>query len=240
MASRAFLGGLALAGVVALSVDSAAAADLPLAPAPAPQAPVVYLPASPVYNWTGFYVGAHAGGGFANSSWSDPFTGLNNNFSSGAGFLGGGQIGANYQLNMLVLGVEGDFSWTGLKGSGTDSIGDAINTNTNWTSTVTGRIGAAFDRILVYGKGGVAFAQDQSSFTDASANSATSSLMRTGWTAGAGIEYGITKNWSAKIEYDYLAFGSQPLNFTTATPTSYTSNASLNVQELKAGVNFRF
>ena len=92
----------------------------------------------------------------ANSSWSDPITGASNNNFNNCGFLGGAQVGANVQFNRLVVGLEGDFSWTGLKGSGTDSIGDAINTNTQWTSTVTGRIGAAFDRLLVYGKGGLA------------------------------------------------------------------------------------
>jgi outer membrane immunogenic protein len=101
---------------------------------------------------------------------------------------------------MLVVGVEGDFSWTGLRGSGTDSIGDTINTKLDWTSTVTGRAGVAFDRLLVYGKGGVAFARDQSTFTDTLANSSSNSLTRTGWTAGAGLEYGLTKNWSAKVE----------------------------------------
>ena len=110
----------------------------------------------------------------------------------------------------------------------------------NWTSTVTGRIGAAFDRFLIYGKGGVAFAQDQSSFTDTFANGASTTFMRTGWTAGAGLEYGITRNWSAKIEYDYLNFGPQTLNFTTPTTPLYSSNANLNIQEVKAGINFRF
>jgi outer membrane immunogenic protein len=65
-----------------------------------------------------------------------------------------------------VVGLEGDFSWTGLKGSGTDSIGDTIAAKTDWTSTVTGRVGAAFDRLLVYGKGGLAIARDRSSLTD--------------------------------------------------------------------------
>ncbi len=239
MTLRAFVGGLALTASTALSICSAVAADLPLAPSAPLTAPVAYAPEA-IYNWSGFYIGGHVGGGFANSSWSDPFTGANNTFNSGAGFLGGGQVGANLQLNRLVLGVDGDFSWTGLKGSGTDSIGDAINTNTNWTSTVTGRVGAAFDRLLIYGKGGVAFAQDRSSFTDLFANSGSTTFLRTGWTAGAGIEYGLSKNWSVKIEYDYLGFGSQPLNFTTPATPLYTSNASLNVQEIKAGLNFRF
>jgi outer membrane immunogenic protein len=146
-----------------------AAADLPIAKASAPVAPVSYAPAA-IYSWTGFYIGGQAGAGFGRSSWSDPFTGANNAFNSGPSFLGGGQIGANYQVNVLVLGVEGDFNWTGLRGSGTDSIGNAINTNTNWTSTVTGRVGAAFDRPLIYGKGGVAFARDQRGFTDLAGN----------------------------------------------------------------------
>jgi outer membrane immunogenic protein len=239
MTLRVFAGSIALAAGTAVGVCSAIAADLSPAPTAAPVAPVAYAPAA-IYSWTGFFIGGHAGAGFSNSSWTDPFTGGNNTFNSGAGFLGGGQIGVNYQLNMLVLGVEGDFSWTGLKGNGTDSIGETINTNTNWTSTVTGRVGAAFDRLLVYGKGGLALAQDQSSLTDLGGNSASTTFMRTGWTVGAGLEYGISKNWSAKIEYDYLNFGSQTLNFSTPLQPAYSSNASLNVQEIKAGVNFRF
>ena len=242
MTLRAFVGGAAFAaGTVALGC-AAMAADLPPpVVTKAPVAPVAYAPEA-IYSWTGFYIGANAGGGFLGSTWSDPLTGANNRFNSGVGFLGGGQIGANYQVNRLVLGVEGDFDWTGLgpNASSTDSIGNAINTKTNFTSTMTGRVGAAFDRLLVYGKGGVAFAQDNSGFTDLAGNSASTTFLRTGWTAGAGIEYGITKNLSAKVEYDYLAFGSQPLNFTTATTPLYTSNASLNVQEVKAGINFRF
>lgn len=241
MTLRALVGGVAFAAGTAVSICSAAAADLPPPPrVPAPVAPVVYAPPA-VYNWSGFYIGGNAGGGFANSSWSDPLTGANNNFSS-SGFLGGGQAGFNAQFNALVLGVEGDFTWTGLglKGSGIDAAGNTINTDVNWTSTVTGRIGAAFDRLLVYGKGGIAFAQDQSTFTDTFANSANTTLLRTGWTAGAGLEYGLTRNLSARIEYDYLGFGSQGLNFSTPTTPTYTSNASLGVQEVKAGLNLRF
>jgi outer membrane immunogenic protein len=232
MTSRFLLCGAALAA----ATFSAQAADLPR-PAPAPQVPAAYAPT--LYNWTGFYIGGHAGGGFANSSWNDPFVGADNTFNSN-GFLGGGQVGANVQFNALVLGVEGDFSWTGLKGSGTDSLGNTLNTNVDWTSTVTGRIGAAFNQVLVYGKGGIAFARDQSSLTDLAANTSTSTLTRTGWTAGAGVEVGLTPNWSAKVEYDYLGFGSQALNFNTPTLGAVTTNSTLNVQEVKAGLNFRF
>src|ERR1700728_4039284 len=234
MRGHAFVAGFVFAATGALSICSAAAADLPPASSPAP---VAYAP--PVYNCTGFYVGGHVGGGFAGASWSDPFSGGSNSFNS-SGFLGGAQVGANAQFNALVVGLERDFRWLGLKGNGTDSVGDLLSSRLNWTSTVTGRVGAAFDRLLVYGKGGVAFADDQSGFTDMFANSASINSTRIGWTAGAGLEYALNKNWSLRLEYDYLGFGSRNLTFTTPTTPSYSSNAVLNVQEVKAGVDFHF
>jgi outer membrane immunogenic protein len=234
MNSRVFVGGISLAAGTVICVFAARAADLPLARAPAAVAPVAYAP--PVYNWSGFYVGGNLGAGFADSSWSDPFTGAHNTFSK-SGFIGGGQVGANWQINALVLGIEGDFDWTGLKASGHDSASNTINTDTQWTSTVTGRVGAAFDRLLIYGKGGVAFAHDNDS-VNIVGSTASASLTRTGWTAGAGLEYAFAPNWTAKIEYDYLGFGSETLNLPTVP--AYSSNASLNVQEVKAGINFKF
>ncbi len=236
MTLRAFVGGLALASGIAFS---AAAADLPPGPPPPPpMAPIAYAP--PVYNWTGIYFGGHLDAGNAGSSWSDSITDTGTGNFSSWGFLGGAQVGGNIQFNRLVLGVEGDFSWTSIKNKGTDPGGNALSTNVPWTSTVTGRVGAAFDRLLLYGKGGLALAQDQSSITDTLGFSSSTSLMRTGWTAGAGLEYALDRNWSAKLEYDYLGFGSQALNFNTPALGSVTSNATLNVQEVKAGINFRF
>ena len=235
MKLRAFVGGITVAAGTVACVYSAKAADLPIRPAPAPVAPVAYAP--PVYNWSGFYVGGHVGGGFEDSKWGDPFDSAVSDTFNGGGFLGGAQIGANAQFNWLVVGLEGDFSWTSLiKGSGTDSAGDAITTSPQWTSTVTGRIGAAFDRLLVYGKGGVAFADDKSTFTPVGGPTYTDTFTRTGWTAGAGLEYALSENWTARVEYDYLGFGSKQLNFTPLV----TSNADLNVQEVKAGFDYKF
>ncbi|MGC1780115.1 MAG: outer membrane protein [Xanthobacteraceae bacterium] len=233
MKLRAFVGGFTLAAGTVVCVCSAQAADLPMRPAPAPVAPVAYAP--PVYNWSGFYIGGHIGGGFENSSWTDPFGGANNTFNN-SGFLGGAQIGVNTQFNWLVVGLEGDFSWTSdIKGSGTDSIGDAITTSPQWTSTVTGRVGAAFDRLLVYGKGGVAIAEDESTFTPVGGAALTDDMTRVGWTAGAGLEYALTNNWALRAEYDYLGFGSKQLNF-----GAISTNANLNVQEVKAGFDYKF
>ena len=237
MTSRAFVGGLVLAAGTAFSVCSAAAADLPPGPPPPPPvAPIAYAP--PVFNWTGIYFGGHVGGGYAGSSWSDPLMAAGSDSFSSWGFLGGAQVGGNIQFNRLVLGVEGDFSWTSIKNKGTDSVGDALNTSVPWTSTVTGRVGAAFDRLLLYGKGGVAFAEDNSSITNLAGSSSSTNLMRTGWTVGTGLEYALDRNWSAKIEYDYLGFGSKALDF--GAPLAVTSSSTLNVQEIKAGINFRF
>jgi outer membrane immunogenic protein len=236
MMSRLLVGGAALAAGT-LAYASAHAADLPRPPPPPAMAPVVYAP--PVYNWTGIYVGGNLGGGFANSSWTDFFTGGTDTFSK-SGFIGGGQVGANVQFNWLVIGIEGDFDWAGMTGTGADSVGNSINTQTQWTSTVTGRVGAAFDRLLVYGKGGVAFADDKSTLNTIAGTSASTTFDRTGWTAGVGLEYAFYGNWSAKVEYDYLGFGSQTLNLPTVTFPTYSSSASLNVQEVKAGINYKF
>src|SRR5262249_48311496 len=183
-------------------------------------APVGYAP--PVYNWSGFYVGGNLGAGFAHSSWSDPFIGTHDTFDK-TGFIGGGQVGVNWQINALVLGIEGDFDWTNLKGSGHDSFGNTINTNTQWTSTVTGQIGAAFDRLLVYGKGGVAFAHVNEGLNDIFGGAGSTTQTRTGWTAGVGLEYAFAQNWSARIEYDISASGqrrsiSQPPTSRLTTP----------------------
>jgi outer membrane immunogenic protein len=237
MTLRGLAGSLALAAGAAVLAAGAQAADLPPAPAMPVKAPIAYAPK--LYDWTGIYVGGHIGGGYSESSWSDPITGIGNGTFNNFGFLGGAQVGANVQFNRLVLGLEGDFSWTSLKASSRDSIGEGISTTVPWTSTITGRVGAAFDRLLLYAKGGFALAQDQSSLTDLGGNTATNSFMRKGWTVGAGLEYALDDHWSAKIEYEYLGFGSQAMSFTTPLET-VGSNASLNVQEVKAGINFRF
>lgn len=238
MKLRISTGGLVLAATAAVFVTTAQAADLrPAPPMPTKAPPIVYAPK--LFDWTGIYVGGHLGGGFSQSSWRDPITGIGNGTFNNFGFLGGAQVGANVQFNRLVLGLEGDFSWTSLKASSRDSIGETIRTTVPWTSTITGRVGAAFDRLLVYGKGGLALAQDRSNLTDLGGNTVTNSFMRKGWTAGGGLEYAFDAHWSAKIEYDFLGFGSQALSFTTPLE-KVGSNASLNVQEVKAGVNFRF
>src|SRR4029077_20279220 len=97
------------------------------------------------YDWTGFYIGGHVGYGWAEKDWRDAF-GLNVS-NRGNGFLGGGQVGFNYQINQFVHGFEVDFSWSGINGVSAISptlaapIGSTFNTDVNWVSTLTGRAG---------------------------------------------------------------------------------------------------
>jgi outer membrane immunogenic protein len=214
MMLRAFVGGLALAAGAGLSSCSDGGRSSGAGGA-ANRAAVAYV--QPVYNWSGFYVGGHIGGGFADSSWSDPFTGANNTFNK-LGFLAAVRSERTSSSTRSCSASRATSPGPGSGSRARAPIRSAtpLPPTTNWTSTVTGRVGAAFDRLLVYGKGGVAFAQDQSSLTDLGANTASTTFMRTGWTAGAGLEYGLSQNWSAKIEYDYLGFGSKALNFLDA------------------------
>jgi outer membrane immunogenic protein len=140
MDMRSLLLAAALCGV---PLAVANAADLSRPPA---KAPAAYVP-SAIYNWTGFYVGGHLGGAFGNTSWTDPFSGFTDRPSI-AGFVGGAQVGVNYQVNAAVFGLEGDFSGASLHGNSTDGAGFTHNTGSDWTSTVTNRLGYAIDRAL--------------------------------------------------------------------------------------------
>jgi outer membrane immunogenic protein len=219
----------------ASGIASAQAADLS-APVYTKAPPAAYVPQA--YNWTGFYVGAHLGGAWSSANWTDPVSGLNDNPTS-SGVTGGGQVGANYQFGQWVLGLEADFSGTDLNASDTDAAGFSHATNTYWTSTVTGRVGYAVDRWLIYGKGGVAIANERDTVTSplgVSANSGTTT--QTGWTAGGGVEYAIDRNWSARIEYDYLGFGNQSVS----GPVIGTAPGSvdMNIQRVVAGISYKF
>lgn len=221
-------------GLAAMS-STAMAADVgrPVYKAP----PAGALPVS--YDWTGFYVGGHVGYGWAEKDWRDAF-GLNLN-NKADGFLGGGQVGFNYQINQFVLGVEGDFSWSGINGGSTvvglAAPGANFNTDVNWVSTLTGRLGLAFDRWLVYGKGGVAWANDTFS-TNRYTFPATAEITETrvGWTAGAGVEYAFAPAWSAKLEYNYMDFGDRAVSFAPLTATTIDQQ----IHAVKFGVNYKF
>jgi outer membrane immunogenic protein len=228
------------------------AADLPAAPyhkAPPPP------PA--VYNWTGLYFGGHIGGIWADETSTNatttPLALAGTQVSTtNDGFLGGGQIGLNYQLGIWVIGVEADASWT--NASTTVNTVSALapaftigaTSDINWFSTVTGRLGFASGNVLFYAKGGVAWMNVDytgsvlvTGTNVVFAGPVTISDTRTGWTAGAGIEWGFWNNWSAKLEYDFLDFGSERYVFNIGGVAT-TADIDTQAHVVKAGLNYRF
>jgi outer membrane immunogenic protein len=217
---------LALAASVSLvAIGTAQAADL--ANRQVYKAP----PLAPTFSWTGFYVGAHVGYGWGGGNWDSlAATSPNNN-----GVIGGGQIGYNWQVAPTwVLGLEGDFSGSGMKGSSTCYPGSlSCSADANWLATMTGRAGYTFDHAMLYAKGGAAFINEDFAAVGGLVN-ATATQTRTGWTVGGGLEYAFAPAWSAKIEYDYMDFGSKATTFTPGT-----TNINQTVNAVKVGVNYR-
>jgi outer membrane immunogenic protein len=216
------------AGVSLVALSTGFAADLGARPVyKAPPAP------APMFSWTGFYLGGHVGGGWA----SNDFTGIGTLGNDTDGFLGGLQAGFDYQFAPnWVLGIEGQMSWANIDGSSTDVAGNSFSNDMKWLSSVTGRVGYTGGNWLLYGKGGVAFA-DIDNTISAPGLSVTNGETRTGWTAGAGLEYAFLPNLSGKIEYQYYDFGSETYDFAPFTPPVEIDS---NIHTVKAGLNWRF
>jgi outer membrane immunogenic protein len=225
------------AGALALAAATQAfAADLPPPMAPPPRAPAAYVPVmSPAYNWSGFYLGLNTGFGFGSSTW----TPLASGSFAVDGAMAGGTLGANYQIGQLVLGVEGDIDWQGLRGSSNTApcigIPGGCDTASNWISTFRGRLGYAFDRVMVYGTAGGAAANVEASSGALPWTGST----ELGWSAGAGLEAAMTDNWTAKIEYLFADFQKGSCTTVTCT-TAPTQSVSFYENMVRAGVNYKF
>jgi opacity protein-like surface antigen len=229
MSWRALVVALALCG----AVSAAQAADQSV-PAPA-QYGSAYFPQS-VY-WSGFYVGLNAGGAFASGPYTDPFDGLSTNPTS-ATVIGGGQFGANWQLDSVVVGFEVDGDGMGVYGTQTDAAGDTHLLRASWLSTLTARVGYAFNTWLFYVKGGFAAGNERDTLvTAAGARFNTSTATPFGWTVGAGIEYGLTHNWSARLEYDFIDLSNSNLTLTGLAGSSPLS-VNYTLQRFLLGVNY--
>jgi outer membrane immunogenic protein len=236
----------ALAAVAVIGFASvASAADMPVK-APAYKAPA----AVPVPTWTGFYVGGHVGGAFGTSDWNDYTNGVTDANVKPSGFIGGGQIGYNYQINRLVLGIEADGSWSSLSdtmsGCFQNNPPQSCMTKADWFATLTGRVGFTWDRALFYAKGGAAWGHFKyENPCPAPCYSATTdwfaSETRSGWTVGGGIEYMLNNMWYVKLEYDYLDFGtSSPFFVGNDGNNNFLENITNRVQMVKVGANYRF
>jgi outer membrane immunogenic protein len=232
MKLAAVLGGVAL---VCLACVPGRAADLsPIAVGPYKAAPG-YIPA--YFSWTGYYLGVDVGGGFGKATVTDPFDSLVSTPSLN-GFLLGGYTGVNYQVNSIVFGFEGDFTGSWAKGSVLDPMGDTITTDMFWTGTIAARLGWAFDRLLLFVKGGGAFAYHRDKISGPNPpGGPTGSAVVSTWTLGGGIEWAMTEHWIARGEYDYFNL---PTKAETVMVPINTSVVSAKFNELKAGVAYKF
>jgi len=245
---RAFVQAVLLsAASVALPI-MANAADLPIQKAP---------PAPPPLTWSGFYLGVHGGAGFGAKTFDY------NDLSPAAPFrwdssvsvngpLGGGQIGLNWQAGWVVLGVEGEGSYADISGHGfcnTTVFFVNCSARTSSLAAVTGHLGAAVDKAMVYVKGGAAWARDSLTIANVAMPPATiafsSSLSdtRVGWTLGMGVEYMLLPCWSLKLEYDYMDFGTKRYNFassSTIVPAETFTNwdVSQRLHVMTIGINY--
>jgi outer membrane immunogenic protein len=211
---------LATVAVIALGTVSASAADIQRRVAPVKAAPVIV---SPVYNWTGPYVGLVGGYGWGSSNFSAPLSG---SFDLSGGTIGG-TLGYNWQVNQAVFGLEGDLAWSNIRGSGVCG-GLSCSTRNSWLSTVRARAGFAADRFMPYVTGGFAFGDIKTSVSGFSDSSST----KTGWTLGAGVEAALAGPWTAKLEYLYVDLG--------RGGGIAGSDASFKTNIVRAGLNYRF
>jgi outer membrane immunogenic protein len=214
----------AIAGLATITATSAAsAADLPRKALP--YSTPIYAPV-----WSGFYVGVNAGYG-----WATYDTAVGSDKMKG--FIGGGQLGYNWQFGSIVAGVEGDFQYSGQKRSETAVIGGVTFTGdekVQYFGTARGRLGYAFDSILLYATGGAAWTNLKASVSALGATVSTDTT-KMGWTAGGGVEWMFLPRWSVKAEYLYIDSGTTDL-----TVAGVTVSGKLKDQVARVGVNYHF
>ncbi len=234
---------LASAAIMALSMGTAFAADLPSRK----DAPVYVEPA---FSWTGFYLGAHVGGDFGSSSWTDPNGNLPgppetssnfNNKLSTSGFIYGGQIGYNYEFaSKFLLGVEGEIWGSTLSGS-RNVGGEGSSARSTFAGDIALRGGYAFDRALVYGKVGYAFADYRYKMWDSFGGWDVAKATQSGLLLGLGLEYALNDRWSVKLEYDHIGYGNRSAAWYYSGGFDFnTTKFADNENIVKLGVNYHF
>jgi len=209
----------------------ALAADIP--PRTYTREPVYTAPQA-VYNWTGFYIGGHLGGAFADGA---------SLAGSGARFMGGVQGGFDYQFAPnWVVGAEAQYSWVSNNNNGVLFPGSTVVTsNNNQLGSATGRLGYTWGPALLYGKGGYAWRDNPNlgvTVAGAPAAFTTKDTHKDGYTVGAGLEYMFAPNWSAKAEYQYYDFGST--TFTGGPAAIVGARLRDDEHTAKVGINYRF
>jgi outer membrane immunogenic protein len=223
---------LAFIALLAL-LAGARAADLP-----SDKGPALYAAPPPAFSWTGFYVGATAGGVFGQQTLSGPYGSLSAN---PAGFAGGGEAGFNYQFpaSNVVLGGETDFQGSTLRADygalATPAGALTGSSQLDWWGSARARLGLSFGNVLPFVTGGFAYG-DTHNQVALGTDSFSSNGVRTGWTAGAGVEYALTRNLTAKAEYLYTDLGTA----STSLGDEGTTHTRTAFHAVRAGLNWKF
>lgn len=234
---RMLLASVALA-VLFPAYQFALAADLP-------QKPVYIQPTvviAPAPSWTGCYVGGNIGADWGRSS-ASASTGSSVSWTN-TGFIGGAQIGCDYQFSGgFVIGARDMLNGTSLNSgatfSGGGAVGYTVNSDISWVNTLTARIGyTVMPNALLYFQGGWAWARANAYANNpGGAQVAQFAGNTSGWTIGGGLEYLIVPHWSAFLEYNYMDFGTSG---TAAVAVAGSVNLKSDAQTLLVGINYRF
>lgn len=215
-------------------------------------------PPIPYANWTGPYVGAHVGVARLNSSCTgssyydyyvcgsydyDYFTQTSAS-ASDTSFLGGGQIGYDWQDRNFVYGVAADWSWTGLKAAVANYYGSyQFKSQVDWLASIRGRAGLAVDNTLMYLTGGLALGHVQGEgcecYTGYSYLWDHIDQNRAGWVAGVGVEHKFTPHFSGFAEVLYYDLGHAAITQVVYSET-YSSYYTFEVIAARVGLNYRF
>jgi outer membrane immunogenic protein len=228
------------AGTIAfLAVAPALGADLPQAMPPAPAKAPAFIP-SPLYNWSGIYVGLNGGFAFGNSDWDPPIA--SGNFALNGGLVGG-TLGVNFQSGQVVFGLEGDGDWTDISGNTSSGgcLGVTCKTSNDWLSTFRVRLGYAFDRVLLYGTAGGAAGDVKAALTFPGVGTGSTTSTEFGWSAGAGLEYAITENVTVRGEYLFVDLSKGSFSCTVALCGGTGAiPVSFNTSLVRVGLDYKF
>ena len=224
--------------------SSASAADMAVKARPAPP-PVM----APIYDWTGFYIGANGGWGNSHNCWDFVTAGgavVADGCRDASGGIVGGQIGYRWQAGQFVFGLEGQGDWADLSGTRVSLIDPAFSTRTRVDAIglFTGQIGYAWNAALLYVKGGAAVTGNRFDIltTAGGVNLASADATRWGAAVGVGFEYGFAPNWSVGVEYDHLFMGHANNSFSVVNPIVAGAFNRINqdVDMVTLRLNYRF
>lgn len=202
----------------------------------------IFYDSTPVKDWTGFYVGVI--GGYGSGQAVTDTTGVSTTIPLN-GLIAGVTVGANKQIDKMVLGLEGDLAWSGQSGSATCVLDPrfACNGDLDWIGSVRGRVGYSVDSALFYATAGAAFMRGNATITPSALAtsiglSGSHSDSYLGWTVGAGVEYALNDAFSVKAEYNYANYGARTAPAMTLAGPATTVNVTSHIAKL--GLNFHF